>query len=308
MDFENLYKLVTHENRSYIHKTLSILSFSIYFYRLYLLLIYNDMNVNIPTLVIHGTLNISSFMFRISSTRHGSMPIISPEFRMHNLLFVVRSILCCLCFYYNLHVIANMFICFGTMAIADAVSAYYRSNTTTRRLTPSYMNHLEDHEKNKVIRMHSFMQLVATYYMLENMNTAYSPIFAIQISAFLMTLAKEGIIDVVSWHYLYSLALWLNILCVLNTNISYFFEMNLLCHFMYYWRICNGMNKYIGWLITFGMHYLFKNSIIMYIDAYVNTWDIYYIYLYKYAIISYVINYFHLQFEKELVLPFFDSV
>jgi len=320
MRFENLYKLATREDDMNIHKALGILSVLLYFHRLYLLLIYHDMQLNnaygISTLFIHGILNISSFIFRISNKRHETLTIIYPEFRMHNTLFVFRSIICCICFYYKLHVIVNMLVCFGTMAVADIISNYYKyhpqklqdatSNTTTMRKMP-YMSHLEPDAKKKVIQMHSFMQLVATYYMLENINTAYLPIFAIQISAFLMTLVKKGIIDVASWHYIYSLALWMNIVGILSTNLSYYLEMNLLCGFMYYWRIIYGMNKYAGWLITFAMHYLLKNSVIEYIDTYTGTFDLFYIYLYKYAIILYVLNYYHIKFDKELCFPYTDS-
>jgi hypothetical protein len=181
------------------------------------------------------------------------------------------------------------------MKMADMITQAYKSRTTTMRIMP-YMTHLQDHQKLEIIRMHSFMQLVATYYMLENANTAYTPVLAIQFSAFLMTLVKKGIIGVGTWHYLYSLTLWLNIFAILSANLSFFIVMNMLCGFMYYWRVMHGMNKYAGWLIVFSSHYIIKEY--MHLDEYLNTrLDIMYINLIKYATVFHVLNYFHLKFD-----------
>lgn len=303
----NLHKLATFEDSYHIHKTLGFLSIFLYWYNFYALVVYRDMNLNsrygLVVLGIHGTLSLSSFIFSISKNRHNTLPIIYPEFRVHNLLFVFRSILCCLAFYSKLHMCLNMFICFATMLVADAVSKYYKkANVTTTMRHMPFMDYLEDSEKMKVVRMHSFMQLIATYYMLENITTAYTPIFAIQIASFLMTLVKKGIIKTSDWHYIYSLALWLNILAVLDTNLSFIVAMNALCIFMYYWRIIFGMNKYAGWLIVFSSHYLLKNSIVVYVDNYVDAnIDIFYLYLLKYSFIMHTLNYFHLKFRNELV-------
>ena len=293
---------MTFEDKYHIHKTLGILSVVVYMSRMYMLLLHEDMHVNITTLMVHGMVNMSSFIFKISNNRHATLPIIYPESRLYNMLFVFRSILCCLCFYYKLHIFVNMLVCLATMCLADVASGYYKSQTMTMRLMP-YMSHLEGHEKKKVIKMHSFMQIIATYYMLENINTAYSPIFAIQISAFLMTLAKKGFIHVCHWHYWYSLALWLNILCLLSSTIdvTYIIEMNVFCCFMYHWRIVNGMNKYAGWMITFAMHYWTKSYVMPYVLAYTSTLHIFYVYLFKYTIISNVLHYYHIRFEKELI-------
>lgn len=304
----NIYKLATYEDRFHIHKTLGFLSVFLYWYNFYTLIVNRDMNLHsnygLSVLAIHWSLSMSSYIFSISKNRHSTLPIIYPEFRMHNLLFVTRSVLCCLAFYCKLHVSVNMLICFATMFAADEVSKYYKKTsivTTTMRNMP-FMDYLEDSEKMKVVRMHSFMQLVATYYMLESITTAYAPIFAIQIASFLMTLVKKGIIKTSDWHYIYSLALWLNILAVIDTNVSFILIINLLCNFMYYWRVVYGMNKYAGWLVVFGSHYLLKNSIVVYIDEYIDTnIDIFYIYLVKYAFILHVLNYFHIKFNNELV-------
>lgn len=305
LEVNNLYKLATFEDNYHIHKILGFVSIFLYWYNFYALVVHRNMNLNttngLKVLGIHGALSLSSFIFHISKNRHSTLPIIYPEFRMHNVIFVFRSILCCLAFYYKLHVCVNIMICFVTMAVADAVSRHYKKASTTMRCMP-FMDYLEDSEKLKVVRMHSFMQLVATYYMVENITTAYSPIFAIQIASFLMTLVKKGIIKTIDWHYIYSLALWMNILAIIDTNLSFIVVMNVLCSFMYYWRIIYGMNKYAGWMIVFCGHYLLKNSAVPYVDNYIDAnIDIFYVLLIKYSFILYVLNSFHLKFRNELI-------
>ena len=304
MNADNIYKLATHEDPYHIHKTFGIFSIMIYFCRLGACLLYHDMFLNnhggLITLGIHGLLSTSSFIFTISNNRHSKLPIIYPEFRLHNTLFAFRSIICVLSFYYFQSDTARYFniaICYITMYLADMISAYYKNATTTMRLMP-YMQKLDDDKKKKVVKMHSFMQLVATYYMTENINTAYAPIFAIQISSFLMTLVKKGIITTGSWHYLYSLALWLNILLLLTCKPSFFFIMNALCCSMYYWRIVNGRNKYLGWSLVFATQLISRHfAMDKLIDSYFTGLEV----CLTYITICIIICYFHVKFYKELL-------
>lgn len=257
-----------------------------YLYRLYLLIAYNDMQVDIMTLGLHSVVAISSILCH---NMH-----VYPEFQILNGLFVMRSILCCICFYYEWHIVCNMMICFATMYIADIIKLHYNFPATETRLIP-YLKHLPYHEKQNVIQMYSFMQLVATYYMLENANTAYSPIFAIQICPFLISLVQKDVISRETFHYTYTMSMLINIFCILSTRVSFFLEMYLLCIFMFYWRIKYGMNKYAGWMITFGMHYILKSYLIMYEFEL----DMFYVYLCKYAIIAHILNYYHIKYFQE---------
>lgn len=308
MNTKNLYKLATHEDTFHLHKVFGIFSIIIYFLRLGTCLIYHDMYLNnnggVITFAVHGMLSMSSFIFTISNNRHSKLPIIYPEFRLHNTLFAFRSIICALNFLYfaDYAVHMNMGICYITMYLADIVSAHYKSVTTTMRLMP-YMDKLDEDNKKKVVKMHSFMQLVATYYMTENINTAYSPILAIQISSFLMTLVKKGIITTGSWHYLYSLALWLNIILLLNCKPSFFFIMNFLCCFMYYWRIISGRNKYLGWTLAFGSQLVLRlfNIDDLIDEGFLQLVSEQYISLITYVTIFIIITYFHIKFYRQLI-------
>lgn len=271
MDFSRLYKLNTHEDQLYLHK---ILGFSVlinYLYRFGLVFYKQDMDLNTPfgllTVYMSGILSISSFMFDISKYRHSKMPIIYPEFRMHNTIFVFRSIVCCTLFYFKFHKIYNMFVCIATMVVADMVTISYKDfKTTTMRKMP-YGEDVLENDKKLITKMNSYMQLVATYYMLENINTAFFPMFAIQISSFLMTLVKKGIISSNGWHYYYTLALWSNLFIMKTTTPKFFILVNTFCDFMKEWRIVKGYDKYIGWVIVFTSTYYIEPCMVVFFDS-----------------------------------------
>ena len=305
MNFNNLYTLVTHEDSLNIHKTLGTLCILIYSYKFASLCVYHSAYMHnfsgIFIITIHLLLNITSLIFNISKNRNNELPIIYQEYRAHNTLFVFRSVGCYLCFYYNLNILYNMMICFMTMVCADSISKYYKSSTTTMRLMP-YMDYLDTDAKRDIIKMHSFMQIVATYYMIGNIDTVYTPIFAIQVSSFLMTLVKKGIMTTQQWHYIYSLSLWVNIFAILSPQISFYFIMNISCCFMYYWRIINCMNKYAGWVVVFSSNYIIKELILPYIDNYIETLDEKNVIFVKYVLIYTTLLYYHIKFYDKLIM------
>lgn len=250
-------KLNTHEDVFYIHKILGGIAIVNYIYRFCILCTNNDMNLNnelgMSLLGVHGLLSVSSLFFKLSNKRNKMIPIIYPEYRLHNIIFAFRSILCCLSFYFitnTFHArMMNMFICLLTMCGADVISACNNTNddkTTTMRDMP-----YDEYDETNYKRMYGTMQLYATYYMLGNINTAFSPMFAIQISSFLMTLVKKSIIKPKWWHHLYTIALLKNILLAVTFTPSFLITMNLSCGFFYYWRIKKNCNKYVIWTIVF---------------------------------------------------------
>lgn len=250
----NLGKLFTKEDKFHFHKVVGVVAVAQYCARFFHLVMWGDMALRNSTalyaLALHGALSATSFMFHISNVRHARLPIIYPEFRAHSAIFSARSIVCTLCFYYNAPLWWNMAACVVTMLAADAATAYYKEKTTTMRNMPAG-DGFTPAERTSLRRMHSFMQFVATYYMLGTIDTAYSPIFAIQCAALLMTLVKKSIISPAQWHLYYSLTLWANIFTILSAPTVFFFEMNAAAIFYDWWRIKCGYNKYIGWGVVF---------------------------------------------------------
>ena len=90
--------------------------------------------------------------------------------------------------------------------------------------------------------------------MLINMDSAFSPLFAIQFAAFLMTMVRKGIIKPNTWHLLYSWALMINIFTINTTPLSQFVINTITIYLFRFLRMRLRMNKYIGWIIIFGIY------------------------------------------------------
>ena len=138
----NFHKLVTKEDPFFIHKAFGIISFCNFMYRYYLLFAYGQMMINsqvdMGILVIHGLLSTSSLIFNIPKKRHASLPMIFPEFRLHSIVFGLRSIVCCFIDYYGneYKLYYKMSVCIGTMFFADTITKHYAiaGNSTMRNM------------------------------------------------------------------------------------------------------------------------------------------------------------------------------
>lgn len=265
----NSYKLVTKEDPLHIHKLLGIICLVNYGYRYYLLIQTGTMDLNnhtATTLVLcHATLSCSSILFHIPSIRNKSAPMIYPEYRLHSIIFVLRSVVCFFLTYYDCSILYKFGTCYLTMIMADAVTARYRSDNqnTTMRDMP-FDPRIKEDEQREIILMQSSQQIGATLYMFGNLDSCFSPMFAIQLAAFLMTLVRKNIIDSNMWHLIYNVSLWVNVFCFYSIPVGYLFIKQVLFQIFYYWRFSVEKdsnqfvgNKYVGWTIVFAILYLY---------------------------------------------------
>lgn len=279
----------------HIYKIVGLFALLSYMYQIYSLIIYQNIIIDSRIVALDLCASLAHMSSAIFTTNHTMFY----ELRIHNSLLVVRSILCLLCFHYALHIASNMILCFMNMIAFDVVK---KSNITSLAQVPSIlMENLEDCEKQKLTNMFQFMQIVATYYMLENSITAYLPLLPIQIVYLLVQMFDYKIINKHQLHYFHTLSVWLNIFAIINAKVSFILMMPVFCNFMYFWNIANNMNKYAGWLIAFSSYYIFRESTAAFIDEYIANAGLFYIYMVKYSIIWYILNYYHLKFHYELV-------
>ena len=267
----NSHKLVTKEDQYHIHKTIGIICLINYGYRYYLLFTRGDMNLNNNTAVIlviaHAFLSCSSLLFHIPAIRNKSGPMIYPEYRLHSIIFALRSVVCFLFTYYRFSILYKFATCYLTMLFADLVTALYHSDgiqTTTMRDMP-FDRRIREEDKRQITLMQSSQQIGATLYMLGNLDSCFSPMFAIQLAAFLMTLVRKSIIDSNTWHIIYNISLWINAFCLYSFRIEYVVFQPIIYYGFYYWRFSfgkyNGVilgNKYIGWTIVFASFYWYE--------------------------------------------------
>ena len=270
----NLHKLVTKEDPTHIHKLLGLCSLINYMYRYYLLLCYGSMFLNtqfdLALIGMHGLLSVSSLIFHIPRKRHSKMPMIYPEFRLHSIAFGLRSVVCCFIDYYGSEykLYYKMGACFGTMMVADIITKQYAEpGDTTMRAMP-YAENTPNEDIRKITKFHSKQQVSATICMLINMDSAFSPLFAIQFAAFLMTMVRKSIINPNTWHLLYSWALMINIFTINTTSLSQFVINTITIYLFRFLRMQMRINKYIGWAIIFGIYSVLD---LRFVDDYMTT-------------------------------------
>jgi hypothetical protein len=113
---------------------------------------------------------------------------------------------------------------------------------------------ITEQDKTKITKMYSIMQIGATVFMLGNMNSAFSPLFAIQTAAFLMTLVRKSIITTNTWHLCYMIGLFLNYLLFPTFSPSFMLYLCFVINIHQTIVFPNRINKYITWLFYFGIY------------------------------------------------------
>lgn len=264
---QNIYKLFTKEDILNVHKILGLSCLGHFVYQFTYLVTHGQMNLQhnkyTPLLILmHGLLSSSSLIFHVPLKRHKGLPMINKEIRLHSIIFGLRSVICCFLLYYKVSKLFNIFIINLTMLLADFVTRHFRSTTTTMRDMPFGKN-LSEEEKVSITRMHSYNQFSATIFTMINVDTAFSPLFAIQLAVFLMTLVRKSIIKELDWHRIYAISLWINIL--LFWNIDDVLNIGLIIAGSYgvgNARIKYRINKYLLWnLVLFSYYFLLVNNI-----------------------------------------------
>lgn len=273
MNVHNLHKLRTKEDPSHIHKTLGFVCLFNFIYRFYLLFVSGTMNLNnlggVGMVLVHGLLSGSSMIFHIPSSRNRAAPMIYPEFRLHSIIFAMRSVACFLLTYYKFHLFYKFAACYLTMLLADGATYYIVKNPnffaslksvesgTTMRDMP-FDSRISEEEQKQISLAQSANQIGATLYMFGNLDSCFSPLLAIQLAAFLMTLVRKSIITSNMWHISYNVSLWAGIFVFNSFPPSFIFEMITSFYIFKTWRFGMRGNKYIGWSMVFAFMYFYN--------------------------------------------------
>jgi len=275
---QNTYKLITNEDNLIIHKLLGISCLINFIYQFYYLMFYEYLPLASSKykdliLTLHGLLSLSSFIFHVPKNRHKGLPMIYKEFRLHSIVFALRSVLCSFVYSHNFIYgkFCNLLIINLTMILADISTIFYGADTKTMRGMP-FGDKISETDKQLVTRMHSLQQFSATIYMFLNFETAFVPLVAIQLAAFLMTLVRKSIIKELDWHRIYAITLWICIFAINTVDFKNYIFMVFANFFVFWLRINYGVNKYIVWntlgIISF---IFFSNSFYIYEDQISNS-------------------------------------
>lgn len=238
--------LFTHHDKYHLHKTLGFFCLFHYFVRIFWLIIYGTMFFHYDSLytwatpICHLFLSVSSFIFHVPKNRFDSKIIIWKELQLHNIIFTSRSAILMLYWlifniydknnkYYNLHIIIRLFIVSIHHYAADIITNKYSINykTTTRDIN---WENIPNISKKYMKKYYAICQLLALNALLLSecdktgrcfLESAFIIMFPIQLSAFLMTLVRKGIISNIYWHIFYSISLMTPYLITINNmNIN----------------------------------------------------------------------------------------
>ena len=261
--------LITSHDYLNIHKILGFGCLLHYGYRFSLKIFYNDMFFKINLFPMsHLILSLSSFIFKVPLHRYLSRTIIWKELQLHNIIFTSRSVFM---MYHALmfnaedkykYYISRLLIIMSHHYLADVITSKYQNKELTTTRDIKY-----DTDNKYLIKINKYFyaisQITATSVLLlsTNQDNSFCFMFPIQISAFLMTLVRKGIISNNQWHYIYTISLIIPYLLNINgitndtTDKSILIKIFTILHIIL--RVVLNTNKYFNMsIVTAGYLYL----------------------------------------------------
>ena len=213
-------KLFTHEDKFNSHKLLgffAVINFMYFFFDIYYSGFKGEMTLRkfdirfVLSLIVLAILSLSSLQFKVPTNFNKVNFGMVKEYQLHAIIFSLRSIIIMLILYFVdnpwIKQILVILIIFATMFCADLVTKYTKDPNDI--LGSKVGNIPVWHDCPKILKDHihkiySFAQLFFTTWCFNpQAEIQFAAIFVIQITAFLTTLARKGIIGVKGWNILY---------------------------------------------------------------------------------------------------------
>lgn len=268
-------KLFTKEDPIGIHKYMGIFCLLHFIFRYYQMLFtdpsagygtrlgYGPSWIPIICMIPHGMLSLSSLIFHtVPKERVVGQPMIWQEFRAHNIIFGLRSvittILCSLSIRYPLMrsvaVIGSCMTCFTALVCADIATNQLRTdNQESTTATMPYWSGCSISTQKRFKIFYAYCQFMATMacFMVTNPAFPLAVLLAIQIASLLMTLVRKGLLSAKGYHIGYTISLILPYSVALRSIIfSKRYDLPIafvLSSFLFYLRK-SGISKYAIWI------------------------------------------------------------
>jgi len=262
-------KLITHEDKFHIHKSMGVISLLNYFYLLFDCLYSGataEMTLRsvdggfIGLTWVHTILSLSALQFLIPRTRTGILPMIWQEFRAHSIVFAVRSFLIinALYFFFNTKeestsstaIAVRLAFVLIAMKLADVSTEYLRENRKeTTTATMPYWSDCPASLQSMIKYFYTHSQFMATTVCLfADIPYILAVAFPIQIASFLMTLVRKNIISAFWYHMFYGSSLL--IVYLINASDVKLYPLVLIGVALIYARVNLKLNKYILWTLV----------------------------------------------------------
>ena len=213
-------QLITKEDPMHFHKTLGILCMLSYIFRI-IQTGPTDMGfetfpyLTLPTIILHLLLNSTAFIFKIPNRRISSGYRIWPEYRLHSLVFLGRSLAVMSLYYYEqtFHVEKPMYDMNLVIILLGLVAADYASYSQ-RQYQSSTIRDLDTSELVKFF--FSVAQFCGSTNILIGLRYRYSlhmlAVIVIQTNAFMMTVRRKNLASQTTLVTLYGISLMTSML------------------------------------------------------------------------------------------------
>jgi len=262
-------KLITHEDRFHIHKSMGVVSLLNYFYLLFDCFYSGataEMTLRsvdggfIGITWVHTILSLSALQFLIPRTRTGILPMIWQEFRAHSIVFAVRSFLIINALYFFFDskedrisataIIVRLVFVLVAMKLADISTEYLRENRKeTTTATMPYWSDCPASVQSAIKYFYTHSQFMATTVCLfADIPYILAVAFPIQIASFLMTLVRKNIISAFWYHMFYGASLL--VVYLINAADYRLYPIMILGVALIHLRVQLKVNKYILWSLV----------------------------------------------------------
>jgi len=262
-------KLITHEDKFHIHKSMGVISLLNYFYLLFDCFYSGataEMTLRsvdggfIGITWVHTILSLSALQFLIPRTRTGILPMIWQEFRAHSIVFAVRSFLIINALYFFFdskedrisatEIIVRLVFVLVAMKLADISTEYLRENRKeTTTATMPYWSDCPASVQSAIKYFYTHSQFMATTVCLfANIPYILAVAFPIQIASFLMTLVRKNIISAFWYHMFYGASLL--VVYLINAADYRLYPIMILGVALIHLRVQLKVNKYILWSLV----------------------------------------------------------
>jgi NAD(P)H-flavin reductase len=305
---QKISKLFTHEDYLNIHKILGSITLCNYIYFFFDLLysgckgVITLRKINFSfliLLIIQLLLSLSSLQFKISENVNYTTILIGEEFRLHSILFVIRHFLIIIILYFfGNNIFSNIFIIIIVllnMYFADLTSKYYKpvDNKLGFKIgSLPFWSNFSSIGQSIITKIYVLAQLFVTFMLISgssNIEMNLFAIFIIQVTAFMGTLSKKGIINNFQWHLIYLLQYFMFYITFYNISSILSLKIFIITSIIMFLRTKLNVNKFFLWscisLIVLFTKYIKNNTLLI----------ILLLFIYR------IFNYFDLCFDKKRV-------
>jgi hypothetical protein len=261
-------KLFTSHDYFHLHSIFGFICLLNFMLRLYNIILYKvaftinaNKTIDILAILSHLILPLLSLQFRLPKNRNYTSPMIWTEFRYHSLLFASRHVIMTLFHLVNIKINLYLEILFKTgliivvLHLSNVITEKYGSTYSRTTNAMPYPEHLNKDEINKIKLEYAKRQFGATLFsVIPDPTYTFLPLYALQLSPFLMTLVRKGKCNSKYYHIIYSIALLFPFYFHYFIKISFFkFSLNDILFGIIYTlsftlRINYNLNKFLLWL------------------------------------------------------------